>query len=421
MTKNKGEKKGKAKSTAASMPSAEEVAAALGKAESTDDFFGKEGIFAELFGKTIEGMMEAELSEHLGYERYESKGRNSGNNRNGHYEKKLRSSVGETRIQVPRDREGEFEPEIVEKYQANTSELEERIIALYARGQSARDIADHLAETYGANVDPKLISRATDKVWPLVEEWQSRPLQQSYPIVYLDAMHVKIRRDGKVENLPIYIVLAVDLEGHRDVLGHWIGEGPESANFWLSVLTDLQNRGVEDILIASVDGLSGFEDAIGAVFPQTQIQLCIVHQVRNSLKYVSWKDRKDFVRDLKTVYRAATREAAEAQLDQIEARWSEAYPIAIRSWRQRWDGLSTYFDYPPEIRRLIYTTNPIEGYHRQLRKVIKTKGSFPSPAAARKLLFLVNRNVTAKWSMTMTDWPKILNQLAIRFDGRIQV
>jgi transposase-like protein len=293
------------------MPGAEEVQRELATAKSMDDFFGKEGIFARLFSHTIEQMLEAELSDHLGYEPYEAKGRNSGNNRNGRYPKKVRSSEGETTIQVPRDRNGAFEPQLVKKHLANTNELEDKIIGMYAKGMSVRDIQATLQELYGVDISPSTLSAITDKVWELVESWQSRPLASIYPIIYLDAIHIKMRRDGKVENTAVYVVLGVDLEGHRDVLGHWVGDGSESANFWLSVVTDLQSRGVKDILIASMDGLTGFKEAILAVFPKTDIQRCIIHQIRNSLKYIAWKDRKPFVADLKAIYQAPTREAAE--------------------------------------------------------------------------------------------------------------
>lgn len=401
------------------MPSAEEVQKELAKAKSMDDFFGKEGIFARLFANTIETMLETELSEELGYEPYEAKGKNSGNNRNGHYPKKVRTSAGETTIQVPRDRNGEYEPQVVKKHMANTNELEDKIIAMYAKGMSVRDIQDTLKELYGVDVSPTTLSAITDKVWELVEAWQNRPLASIYPIIYLDAIHLKLRREGKVETTAVYTVLGVDLDGHRDVLGHWIGEGSETSNFWLSVVTDLQGRGVQDIFIACMDGLSGFRDAVLAVFPRTQIQRCIIHQIRNSLKYVTWTDRKNFMADLRLVYQAATREAAEAQLRQLHEKWGDKYAIAIRSWQNNWEDLSTFFAYPAEIRRLIYTTNSVEGYHRQLRKVTKSKGAFPTPQAARKLLFLAHREILKKWTMPIYNWALILNQLVIRFEERM--
>jgi putative transposase len=290
---------------------------------------------------------------------------------------------------------------------------------MYAKGVSVRDIQGHLEELYGVEVSAQTISTITDKVWPLVDAWQSRPLSPLYAIVYLDAIHIKMRQKSKVENVAVHIVLGVDLEGHRDVLGHWVSEGAESANYWLKVLGDLQNRGVEDILIASVDGLTGFEEAILAIFPRVRIQRCVIHQIRNSLKYVPWKDRKAFAADLKTIYRAATREEAEANLVRLGEAWGGRYAIAVRSWEQNWECLSTFFDYPQQIRRLIYTTNTVEGYNRQLRKVVKTKAAFPAPEAVRKLLYLAHMDITKKWTAPVRDWPKILNQVAILFHDRI--
>lgn len=321
------------------LPPAEIVQKELAKAESMDDFFGRDGIFAKLFANTLEEMLEAELSDHLVYERYDPSGRNSGNSRNGFFDKKVRSSSGDVNIKVPRDRDGSFDPKIVPKYGHNTNELEEKILGLYARGVSVRDIQDTLGELYGVDVSPTLISKVTDKIWDAVEAWQNRPLAAIYPIIYLDAIHIKLRRDGKVKNTAVHVVLGVDLKGHRDVLGHWVAEGEEGANFWLSVITDLQNRGVQDILIASVDGLTGFSDAIHSVFPKTQVQRCIIHQIRNSLKYVASleeyscgaKDRKAFVKDLKTIYKAPNRETAEKNLLRLNEQWSDKYAIAVRS------------------------------------------------------------------------------------------
>jgi transposase-like protein len=412
-------KNGSMKEKDIEMPSAERVVQELATAKSMDDFFGKEGIFARLFAKTMEQMLEAELTEHLGYEPYEAKGRNSGNNRNGHYSKKVRTGEGETSIEVPRDRNGEYEPKILKKYASNTNELEEKIIGLYAKGMSTRDIQGTLEELYGVEISATTISTITEKVWSLVEAWQNRPLESIYPIIYLDALHLKIRREGRVVNTAVYVVLGVSLEGQKDILGHWVGDGAEGANFWLSVVTDLQNRGVEDVFIACVDGLVGFKEAINSVFPQTRLQRCIIHQIRNSLKYIPWKDRKAFVADLKTIYQAPTREAAEAQLRKLEQTWGGKYAISVKSWQNHWDDLSTMFDFPADIRRLIYTTNAVEAYHRQVRKVIKTKASFPNPEAARKLLFLATHDIVKKWTTPIFNWTPILNQLAIHFEGRL--
>ena len=397
------------------MPSAEEVAQELGKATSIDDFYGKDGIFAKLFSKTIEDMLEAELTSELGYERYDTEGHNSGNNRNGHYTRKMRTSGGDAEIKVPRDRNGEFQSALLKK---NSNEIERKVIAMYAKGMSTRDIQDLLTELYGIDVSPETISAITDKVWPLVEGWQNRPLAEIYAILYLDAIHIKLKKDGKIANIAIYNVIGVDLDGHREPLGHWIGNGGEGANFWLSVVTDLQTRGVQDIFIASIDGLAGFKDAIQSVFPETKVQRCVIHQIRSSLKYVVWKDRKAFVADLKTVYQAATREEAEANLQKLEQTWKNKYAAAVRSWQNNWDDLATFFEFPKEIRRLIYTTNTVEGYHRQLRKVTKNKGSFPTEQAVRKLLYLATMDITKKWTAPIQNWPLILNQLAIRFEDR---
>jgi transposase-like protein len=404
--------------TTSVLPSVERIQQELARANSIDDFFGKDGIFARLFADTLEQMLEAELTAHLGYPRHAPEGRNSGNSRNGKRTRNLRTSSGDTTIQVPRDRNSTFQSPLLDAYQTSTNELEDKIIGLYAKGMSARDIQHTLHQAYGVEVSPATISTVTDKVWALVEAWQNRPLSAIYPIVYLDAIHLKLRRDGKVVNTAVYIVLGVDLDGHRDVLGHWVGDGAEGANFWLSVVTDLQARGVTDIFIACIDGLSGFKDAIQAVFPHTQIQRCIIHQVRQSLTYVAWKDRKAFVADLRAIYQAPTREAAETRLLEVADKWSATYPMAVRSWETHWEDLATMFEYGAEIRRLIYTTTSIEGYNRQLRKVTKTKGAFPTDEAARKLLFLVNRDVTRKWTAPVANWARIRNQLAIRFSGR---
>ncbi len=397
------------------MPDPEELARELGKAKSIDDFYGKDGIFARLFSKTIEQMLEAELTGELGYERYEAEGRNSGNNRNGHYTRQMRTSGGDAEIRVPRDRNGEFDSELLKK---NSNEIEHKVIAMYAKGTSTRDIQEMLEELYGIHVSPETISKITDKVWELVEAWQNRPLAPVYAMLYLDALHIKLKQEGKIEIVAVYNVIGVDLEGHRDVLGHWIGDGAEGANFWLSVITDLQNRGVRDVFIASVDGLSGFSEAIHAIFPQTLVQRCVIHQIRHSLKYVTWKDRKAFAADLSTVYKAGTREEGEANLLRLEETWGGKYHAAIKSWQTNWEELATFFQFPQEIRRLIYTTNTVEGYHSQLRRVIKNKASFPTQQAARKLLYLATMDITKKWTAPLWNWPLILNQLAIRFENR---
>lgn len=398
------------------LPSVAEIENELKKVENLDDFFGKEGVFARLFARTVEEMLEGELSAELGYEKYDSKGRNKGNSRNGKRSVKVSSSNGSQEIKVPRDRDGEFKPKLLED--KRTNELERKITALYAKGVTTRDIADTIAEIYGAEVSAQTISTITDKVWPLVEEWQSRPLDPIYVITYLDALHIKMRVEGKITNVAVYIVLGIDVDGHKDVLGHWVGDGGEGANFWLSVVTDLQNRGVEDIFIACVDGLKGFSEAIAAVFPQTLIQKCVIHQIRNSLRYVTWSDQKAFMSDLRRVYQAPTREEGETNLLKLSEKWSKQYPAAVRSWEENWSELSTFFDYPYELRRIIYTTNIIEGYNGLMRKVTKNKRVFSSPKSVRKLLFLAHQNIEKKWTMPIPNWAKIRNQVAIRFEGR---
>ena len=407
--------KSKLGSSGISMPEAKEVIDALGEATSIDDFYGKDGIFAKLFSKTIEEMLEAELTERLGYEPHEISGHNSGNSRNGHYGRKMRTSGGDTEIQDRRDRNGDFHSALLKK---NSNEIEEKIIAMFAKGMSTRDIQDLLTEIYGIDVSPSTISAVTEKIWPLVESWQNRSLSSHYAIVYLDAIHINLRKDGKIVKVAVYNVLGINLDGQKEALGHWIGDGGEGANFWLSVITDLQNRGVDDIFIASIDGLSGFKEAIHSVFPDTQIQRCVIHQIRYSLKYVVSKDRKAFVADLKTIYRASTREKAEANLLKLEETWGKKYAAAVRSWRNNWEDLATFFEFPQEIRRLIYTTNTVESYHRQLRKITKNKGSFPTKESIRKLLYLATMDITKKWTGTIQNWPLILNQLAIRFEDR---
>jgi transposase-like protein len=403
------------------LPTLEEMQRELGSAKSIDDFFGKEGIFARLFSKTLEHMLEAELTSELGYEKYEAKGRRSGNSRNGHYRRRVKTSGGESEIAVPRDRNGEFEPKILHKYETSSNELEDKIVTLYSKGMTTSDIRTSLNEMYGMDVSEATISAVTDKVWPLVEAWQNRPLAACYPLVYLDAIVVKLRRDSRIENVAVHIVLGVDLEGRKDALGHWIGDGAEGATFWMGVLRDLQARGVQDILIACMDGLSGFSEAVQAVFPKALVQRCILHQIRNSLKYVVWKDQDEFVRDLKAIYQAATREQAETALLTLGEKWNDKYAVAVRSWETHWEDLSTFFEFPPEIRRLIYTNNAIESYNRQLRKVTKNKGVFPTDDSVRKLLYLAHRDIAHKWTMPISNWAMILNQLVVYFQGRIVI
>lgn len=372
----------------------------------------------ELFAETLQEMLEAELDTHLGYEKHEVKAKMTPNSRNGRSKKTVVSEYGEQEIAVPRDRMGEFEPVVVQKHQKNVTGIEDQIIALYAKGVSTREIQDHLQNLYGIEVSPTLISNVTNKIVPLIKEWQNRPLQGVYAVVYMDAIHFKVKQDGAIVNKAAYMVIGIDLDGNKDVLGMWIGEN-ESSKFWLSVLNDLRNRGVQDILIICVDNLSGFSEAIVACYPKTEIQKCIIHQIRNSTRYVSYKDLKKVTADLKPIYKAATEEGALLELDRFEEVWGVKYPLIVRSWRTNWEELSTFFKYPPEIRKLIYTTNMIESYHRQLRKVTKGKSIFPTDEALLKMLYLATMDVTRKWTGRVQNWGQMLLQLSVFFPDRI--
>ena len=372
-----------------------------------------------LFGEMLQYMLEAELDNELGYSRYDYKNKNTDNCRNGHSRKKVKTELGEIDIKVPRDRQGEFEPTVVKKHQNDVSSIENQVISMYAKGMSVRDIQGHLERIYGIEASPTLISNITDKILPIIREWQNRPLQPAYAFLFIDAIHYSVRQESKVLKKAAYMVIGVDLDGRKDVLGIWIGEN-ESARFWLSVLTDLRNRGVKDVLIFSVDNLSGISEAIAASFPEAQIQKCIVHQIRNSIRYISYKDLKSFTADLKTVYRAVNETEALQNLDRLEGKWGSKYPLAIRSWRNNWPELSTFFNYPQEIRKIIYTTNVIEAYHRQLRKVTKAKSIFPSDEALMKMLYLTTMDVVDKWTMRIPNWGLILAQLTVIFGERVE-
>jgi transposase-like protein len=372
----------------------------------------------ELFAETLQEMLEAELDTHLGYEKHEVKAKMTPNSRNGKSKKTVVSEYGEQEIMVPRDRMGEFEPIVVQKHQKNVTGIEDQIIALYAKGVSTREIQDHLQNLYGIEVSPTLISNVTNKIVPLIKEWQNRPLQGVYAVVYMDAIHFKVKQDGAIVNKAAYMVIGIDLDGNKDVLGMWIGEN-ESSKFWLSVLNDLRNRGVQDILIICVDNLSGFSEAIAACYPKTEIQKCIIHQIRNSTRYVSYKDLKKVTADLKPIYKAATEEGALLEMERFEEVWGAKYPLIVRSWRNNWEELSTFFKYPPEIRKLIYTTNMIESYHRQLRKVTKGKSIFPTDEALLKMLYLATMDVTRKWTGRVQNWGQMLLQLSVFFPDRV--
>ena len=373
-----------------------------------------------LTAETIQAALDSELDNELGYSKYDYKNKQTSNSRNGYSPKTVQGSMGEVEIQVPRDRDGEFEPQLVKKHQTDISAIEDKIIFLYSQGVSTREIQKTMQEMYGINVDDSRVSKITDKILPLIKEWQERPLQSVYAMVILDAVHYNVRDNGIVTKKAAYVAIGTDLEGKKDVLGIWLGAN-ESSKYWLSVLNGLKNRGVSDILIASVDGLSGFVDAIHAAFPKTEVQRCIIHQIRSSCRYVSYKDIKQFTADLKPVYKAATEDIALAALDEFEAKWVAKYPLGVKSWRANWTELSTMFKYPPEIRKLIYTTNAIENFNRQLRKVTKTKSAFVSDDALMKLLYLTTMQIVDKWTMPIRDWGMILDNLMIYFGDRVDI
>ncbi len=373
---------------------------------------GKEGILTPLIKQLTEAALEAELDTHLSQEI-------TGNRRNGKSKKTIKSANGSFELQTPRDRDASFSPQLVKKHQTTMSdELEQKILALYGLGMSYKDISAHLKEMYGVEISTGALTTITDKIIETVKRWQARPLESIYPVVWLDAIHYKIHENGKVISKAVYTILGVNLNGKKDVLGLYISEN-EGANFWLQVLTDLSNRGVKDILIACIDGLKGFPEAIEAIFPATEVQLCIVHQIRNSLKYVASKNQKEFMVDLKKVYKATNKDIAEVELDNLAEKWDDKYPIVIRSWRNNWERLSQYFKYPKEIRRIIYTTNTIEAVHRQFRKLTKTKGAFPNQDSLLKLLYLGIQNAKEKWTMPIQNWSLAISQLAIFFEGRL--
>ncbi len=326
--------------------------------------------------------------------------------------------LAKTELDIPRDRNGEFEPQIVKKYQTTSNQLEDQVIAMYGKGMSTRDIEDHMRDIYGIDVSPTMVSRITDKIMPMVSEWQSRALDRVYPIVFLDAIHFKVRQENRIVNKAAYSVLGITVDGHKEILGIWVGEH-ESLKFWLGVCNDLKNRGVKDILIACKDGLSGFSEAINTAFPKTQIQLCVIHQIRNTLKYVPYKYQKELMTDLKRVYQALTLEEAGFAFEEFKEKWGSKYPAVIRSWENNWVELTTYFQYPREIRRMIYTTNVIEGYHRQLRKVTKTKTAYPSDEALVKVLYLATLDISRKWTMPLRDWRECISQFLIFFGDRL--
>jgi len=397
---------------------------------------GKDGIFGEMIKDFLETALQEELSEHIKSERLnqverkrfseneeleENNLRGYSNRKNGYTSKNIKTSNSSFSLDTPRDRDGTFSPNIVKKNQTIlTDELDNKIISLYGLGMSYRDISNHINEMYGIEVSKSLVGSITDKIIPKIKEWQSRPLESIYPIIFLDAMHFKCNEDGKVITKAFYTVLGINQNGIKDILGLYISES-EGANFWLSVLTDLQNRGITDIFIVCIDGLKGFPEAINSIFPKTEIQLCIIHQIRNSLKYVSSKNQKEFMQDLKEVYKAPNKDIAETNLLKLEEKWGKLYPIVIKSWNNNWHNLSNYFKYPENIRRIIYTTNIVEGFHRQVRKVTKTKGSFTSQEAMEKLIFLTIQNIQKKWTNPIQNWSLTISQLDIYFENRLNL
>ena len=377
---------------------------------------GKDGLLAPLIKQLTQAALEAEVESHIAQDVLNG----TRNRRNGVNRKTIKgTSDGSFELETPRDRNGTFEPQIVKKHQTTLSdEIEEKILSMYGLGMSYTDITKHIEEIYQVSISTATISAITDKIIDKVKQWQARPLDSIYPFVWLDAIHYKIKEGGKYVSKAVYTVLGVNMEGKKDILGLYLSES-EGANFWLSVLTDLNNRGLQDILIASVDGLKGFPEAIKAIFPKTEVQLCIIHQIRNSIRYVASKNHKEFMSDLKPVYQAVSKEVAEQELQKLDEKWGKLYPIVIQSWQNKWENLSVYFKYPPEIRKVIYTTNIIESVHRQFRKLTKTKGAFPNENSLLKLLYMGIQNATKKWNMPMWNWNLTLSQLAIFFEGRL--
>jgi putative transposase len=385
-----------------------------------DDLMGQKGILKQLSKALIERSLSAELTHHLGYEKHALAGKKSGNSRNGKSSKTIKSDFGDFPIEVPRDRNGDFEPQMIKKGQRRFTGFDDKILSMYAFGMTTRDIQAHLQEIYNVEVSADLISTVTSEVMEEVKEWQNRALEEVYPIVYLDALWIKVRDEGHVVNKAAYLVIGIRMDGTKDVLGIWL-EKEEGAKFWLKVITELRNRGVKDILIACVDGLKGFPEAIEAVFPNTQVQVCIVHMIRNSVKYVSYKDRKRVIIDLKVIYQAISEEQALQGLDEFEQKWDKQYPMIGKTWRSNWTRISPFFAYPAEVRKIIYTTNTIESMNNGVRKVTKNRGAFPNDEAAMKLLYLAIRNIVKKWTMPVQNWPAAINQLSIIFEDRLTV
>lgn len=390
----------------------------LAKCETMEDLTGKNGLVQKLVGGMVEKLLEKEMEDHLGYEKHSSKGDRSGNSRNGKSKKKIHGSHGDLEIEVPRDRNGEFEPKLIKKRQTRINSFDEKIISMYARGMTTRDIQSHIKEIYGADISPTMISGITDKVVAVAEEWQSRPLEKIYPIVFFDAIHYKVKEGGQVVTKAAYSCLGISLEGKKDILGAWIGES-EGAKFWLQVFTELKNRGLDDIFIACMDGLKGLPEALQSVFPKAEVQLCVIHMIRNSLKYVPHKYSKEFTADLKEIYQSSTEVRGESKVLVLEEKWGKRYPLAVKPWINHWDNLKTFFKFPGEIKRLIYTTNAVESLHRQFRKVTKTKSVFPSDTALTKMLYLASKGISKKWTLPVRGWKEALSYFGVAYEDRL--
>lgn len=384
--------------------------------QSVDDIYV---YMKNMFKDILQEMLEAELDNHLGYVKHDVANKETDNSRNGHNTKTVKSKFGNLEMEIPRDRKGEFEPKIIGKYQRDVAGIEDKVISLYSRGMSTRDINEQIRDIYGIEISAEMVSRITDRILPEIKEWQDRPLEPIYTFVFMDAIMYNIRDGGSIVKKAAYVVMGVNIEGNKDVLGIWVGES-ESSKFWLGVLNELKNRGVEDILLFSVDGLTGLKEAIEAAFPKSDIQRCIIHQLRNSFKYVSYRDLKEFARDFKGVYKAPSEASALEKLSEMREKWGKKYPYAIKSWENNWDVISPFFKYPEEIRKIIYTTNIIEGLHRQFRKVTKTKSIFPSDISLQKMLYLAIKNVTQKWTQRYKNWDRTLNELMVMYPGRIE-
>lgn len=390
----------------------------LDKCTTMEDLTGQNGLIQKLIGGMVEKMLEKEMEGQLGYEKHSVKGNNTGNNRNGKNKKLIQSSHGPIEIEVPRDRRSEFEPKLIKKRERHISSFDDKIISMYARGMTTRDIQGHIKELYGADISPAMVSNITDKVLEFAAEWQSRPLSNVYPIIFFDAIHYKVREGSKVVSKAAYTCLGINIEGYKEILGAWIGES-EGAKLWLQVFTELKNRGIEDILIACMDGLKGLPEALKSVFPDTEVQLCIIHMIRNSIKYVPSKHVKEFLKDLKEIYQAPTEAKGESSLLALDEKWGRKYALSVKPWMTHWENLKTFFQFPDEARRLVYTTNAVESLHRQFRKVTKNKSVFPTDESLLKMLYLASDGVQKKWTMPLRGWKEAISYFGIAYEDRI--